>query len=346
MPNINDFYNTQVANEFIRGVKPNHGRIDQLFTAVKTPDRKVTNIIGAYGVPISASIHAWDSTTEVASRDSINVNEIEKVLIKEQIPIREQDIMTLNDTNNRVVQSNIVKNLFNDAKNMTERVLTRARAMAMEALTTGHVTAKDENNLLSIDIDYGLPSDHKEALLDANLWTAAGADIIGDLLRWSMKLTDDGAENPAYVLASRATIATVMKNDALKKAITGASVPRPLSLTEVNNFLTAQDLPKFVSFDEKYRKQKKDGQYEVIPFIPKNTVVLIPNGALGKQEFGPTAEEYELMNDKSYELISQQNVIVEVYRTPDPVARWTKAVTSCMPSFARANEVFIATIGK
>lgn len=346
MPNINDFYNTQIANEFIRGLKPQHQRVDQLFTPVKTPDRKVTNIIGAYGVPISASVHAWDSTTEIASRDAINVNEIEKVLVKEQIPIREQDIMTLNDTNNKVVQSNIVKNLFNDAQNMTDRVLTRARAMAMEALTTGHVTAKNENNLVSIDIDYGLPKTHQEALLDANLWSVDTADIIGDILRWSMVLTDDGAENPAYILASRKTIAEVMKNSALKKAITGASVPRPLSLNEVNNFLTAQSLPKLVAFDEKYRKQKKDGTYEVIPFIPKNTVVLIPNGALGRQEFGPTAEEYELMGDKAYDVIAKQNVIVEVYRTPDPVARWTKAVTSCMPSFARANEVFVAAVGK
>lgn len=349
MPTLNEIYNTTEVNAYVRNRNelqaPEVAKIDQLFPAMKNQETIVTNLVGGSGLPVTASVHAWDSTTEVGSRDGFKISQIEKALIKRQIPIREQDIMMLNSTNNRAIIEQIKKTLYDDAGKMVDSVLTKSRAMAMQALSTGKVTIENENHLQKMEIDYGIPDNHKAVLGTDAYWTVDGADIIGDILKWSMAITDDGGEAPAYLIAGRKIFANIAKSASIKKAILGTAVPRPITQTEINNFLEGQGLPKFITIDAKYRKQKANGKYDVIPFVPENTVILVPNGAVGRREFGPTAEEYELTNDKAYDLISQQNVIVEVYRTPDPVARWTKAVTCCMPTLSRANEIFIAKVG-
>ena len=337
-------FNNSTVNEYYRGRKYDTTMIDRLFPMEKTPEMKVRNVNGAYGLPVAASIHAFDSTTQVASREPIRISEVDKQLVKKQIPTREELIMELNDTNNPITQSNVVKQLYNDVDLMVEAVLTRTRAMAMEALTTGHVTTKNDINLNSIDIDYGLPAEHFEVLAGNNLWSADTCDPIEDLTRWAGKLTDDGAEAPAYILASRKVLSNLFRNANFKKAIMGTVLTRPLTRAEVNTFLEAQSLPKFVQFDQKYRVEDKAGKKTTIPYLPENKVVLLPNAAVGKSVFGPTPEEYELVNSPNLKILAQQNVIIEVYKTPDPVAHWTKAVCTNIPSFDRADEVFIATV--
>lgn len=344
MPNFFDAFSTATVNSYVRNRTYQTTRMDQLFPPVKTMDTKVTTAVGAFGLPVTASVHAFDSTTEIASREAVDIITLDKVLIKRQIPMREEMILQYNNTNNRIMQTAVMKQAFNDADRMVESVLTRARALAMEVLSTGKITIKNENHIKNITLDYGMPESHFEALTSGALWSAEGtANPLDDLQRWSDKIVEDGGERPAYALMSRKVLATIAKSAAIKKSVLGTEVSRPLSISELNTFMQSLQLPQLVSFDEKYRAEV-GGKYETRAFINPNKVILIPNGAVGRSEFGPTAEEYELAQDPSIDLISKQNVIVEVYRTPDPVAHYTKAVATNIPSFERANEVFVATV--
>ena len=71
---------------------------------------------------------------------------------------------------------------------------------------------------------------------------------------------------------------------------------------------------------------------------------MFPDGALGNTIYGLTAEEIELANDSSVDMNSIGNIIAMVYNTTDPVARWTKAVATALPSFPVADEIFIAKV--
>ncbi len=346
MPRTNyDIYLNDVElNNYVRNRDYTPTKIDQLFPAIKTPDMKIKSIVGANGLPVTASIHAFNAVTEIASRDNINIVEQDKVLIKRQIPLREELIIALNSPRNSAERDQVLRTIFNDVDNMYTSVLTKARVMAAEALSTGKVTSQNENGLSTLSVDYLLPANHFATLSGTSLWTADSATPLDDLRDWSQQIVDDGGERPAYALTSQAVINTLLRHVTIRRAMYGVNFERALNIADLNAFLREQGLPALVAFDEKYRKQKEDGTYEVKSYINPNKVILIPNGPVGKSEYGPTAEEYELMAAKGMDVISKQNAVVQIYRTPDPVARWTKAVATNIPSFARANEVFIATV--
>lgn len=342
--NYDQFLNTKEVNNFVRERTYVPTMIDQLFPAVKTPDMTIENIFGANGLPVTASIHGFDSVTEVASRDNVNISEIKKVLIKRQIPLREELIIALNNPRNKAELNGTLKKIFDDVNNMVESVRTKARVMAAEVLSTGHVTSQNENNLSTLDVNYQLPAGHFEALSGTSLWTDAGATPLTDLQDWAQQIVDDGGERPAFAIMAQATLSLLLQHASIRKAMYGTNFERALNAAELNAFLTEQGLPKVVVFDGKYRQQAKNGSYSVKTYLDPKKVILVPNGAVGRSEYGPTAEEYELTADGANDIISTQNVVAQIYRTPDPVARWTKAVATNIPSFERANEVFIATV--
>lgn len=343
--NYDQFLSAKEINNFVRERSYTPTMIDQLFPSIKTPDMTIQTVYGANGLPVVASIHGFDSVTEVASRENVSIMEQDKVLIKRQIPLREELIIALNHPRNQAEMNGTLKKIFDDVNNMVLAVLTKARVMAAEVLSTGYVKSQSENNLSTLSVDYRLPSNHFETLSGTSLWTAtASATPLTDLQDWAQQIVDDGGERPAYAIMAQATVSALLQNASIRKAIYGVNFERALNVAELNAFLTEQQLPKVVAFDEKYRQQAKDGTYTTKSYIDPKKVILVPNGAVGKSEYGPTAEEYELTADGSNDIISTQNVVAQIYRTPDPVARWTKAVATNIPSFERANEVFIATV--
>ena len=342
--NFEKLLSAERVNAFVREIDYTPTRIDQLFPAVKTPDMTAKTIYGANGLPVVASIHAFDTVTEIASRDDIQLSEVQKTLIKRQIPLREELILMLNHPRTQAELGQTAKQVFDDIGNMVLSVKTKARVMAAEALSTGTVTTQNENNLTGVTVDYQLPVNHFDTLSGTSAWTDDAATPMNDLQEWMAQIVADGGERPAYAITSQAVISALVQHVSIRNAIYGAGSERVLNPGELNAYFASMGLPQFIAFDEKYRQQKRDGSYEVKSYIDPNKVILVPNGSVGQQEYGPTAEELELTADPSNQIISQQHVVAQVYRTPDPVARWTKAVGTCMPSFARANEVFIATV--
>ena len=71
---------------------------------------------------------------------------------------------------------------------------------------------------------------------------------------------------------------------------------------------------------------------------------MLPDGPLGETKFGVTAEEVELRNITNSQFQNFGNIISQIYSTPDPVARWTKAVAKAMPSFPTADQIYIADV--
>ena len=69
------------------------------------------------------------------------------------------------------------------------------------------------------------------------------------------------------------------------------------------------------------------------------------DGPLGRTLYGPTPEEVRIINDPAINVKNIGKVLAMVYETSvDPVATWSKAVATAMPSFPSAGEVFQATV--
>ena len=71
----------------------------------------------------------------------------------------------------------------------------------------------------------------------------------------------------------------------------------------------------------------------------------ISKSSLGKTVYGPTPEEIRLSSNPAVDITKVGNILAMVYdETVDPVATYTKAVTTALPSFEAADQVFIANV--
>ena len=77
-------------------------------------------------------------------------------------------------------------------------------------------------------------------------------------------------------------------------------------------------------------------------YVPDDTMVMLPDGELGKTHVGVTPEESDLMNSLTAEVSLVDNYIaVTTHKEHDPVIVEMKVSMVGLPSFERANEILI-----
>lgn len=334
---VEDIYNTPVLLDYFKDLERNYTLGDTLFPETKVDDIEVDMIMGGNNLPVSASVHAWDTEAEIGDRDGFDVVKMELALIKRKIKLAERDIVKLQNprTNNEL--RNVLANLFNDAENMVNSVRTRAEAMRFEVLTTGKLVFNE--NGFEGTLDYGVPAGHRATT--AISWLDPAANPLKDLKDWQSKIQTDTGVKPMRVLTSERVAGALEDHITVRQAVNGNNA-QMVTRDDLNNFLAKKGLPVIAVDDRSYRVRDGKG-YAPKRFVAEDTLTMFPEGELGELVYGLTAEEIELQSDDSVDVDAIGNIVTTVYRTADPVARWTKAVATALPSFPVANQVFIAT---
>ncbi|MFD2334682.1 major capsid protein [Cohnella sp. GCM10020058] len=308
------------------------------FPEVKTQSLEFNMIKGARRIPVIASVHAFNTESEIGSREAAK-QALELALIKRKLELDERDIIALENPRTPAEQQYLVQEVYNDIDVLVAGVRARVEVMRMEALASGTVTLAENN--LSATISYGVPSDHKEVLAGDDLWSDPDSDPIAQIMDWVNTL----GTNPTRALTSNTALAALLKHPKVVGALSGLGSPRLASRASLNAYLQELGLPTIATYDAVYRKQAANGTYTQSRYFPANKFVLLPEGALGQTIYGPTAEEIRLARDPSIDITRVGNVLAMVYEENlDPVSTWTKAVATALPSFPAADEVFQATV--
>lgn len=337
MPNrIEEVYNTPLVLDYTNNVQRDYTLGDTLFPETKIDDIELEFIKGGNGLPISASVHAWDSETEIADREGFNVVKMELANVKRKIRLSAKDAVKLRNPRTSAELRSVLNDLFDDANKMVEAVRTRFEAMRFEALATGKVTF-NENGYVG-ELDYGIPDDHKETVEDA--WDNANSNPLNDLKKWQSVIQQSTGTKPNRVLTSERVALALEDHAAIRLAIKG-NENQVVTRVELNNFLVSKGLPTIATEDRSYRTRTATG-YETHRYFAEDTLALFPEGPLGQLVYGVTEEEAILFEDGSINTSSIGNVVTTVYREIDPPARWTKASGVALPSFPVADQVFIA----
>lgn len=334
---VEDLFNTRVVLDYFKDLERNYTLGDTLFPEMKIDDIELDIIKGGNNLPVSASVRAWGAEAEIGDRDGFTAFKQELAPISRKIMLNEKEIIKLQNPRTTNELNNTLQKLFNDAESMVDAVRTRAEALRFEALATGKIVI-NENGYVG-ELDYGVPADHKETV-DVS-WLSPDANPLQDLKKWQSKIQSDTGIKPMRALTSERVAGALEDHPSVKRAINGNS-EQVVTREDLNNFLSRKGLPAIAVEDRQYRVRKGAG-YETHRFFPEDTLSLFPEGALGNMVYGVTAEELELQADGSVDMNTVGNVITTVYRTPDPVARWTKASATAFPSFPVADQVFIAT---
>jgi hypothetical protein len=311
---------------------------ETLFPEIKRDSLEFDLIKGAGRVPVIASVHAFDTEAEIGSREATK-QVLELALIKRKMQMKERDIIALENPRTPAEQQYLMREVYNDVDRLVAGVRARVEAMRMEAVANGTVTLAENN--LSATIKYGVPDNHKEVLSGTDVWTDPDSDPIGQMQDWYSTL----GTKPKRSLTSSAILAALLRHPKVIGALFGNNSARVATRLDLNAFLTQLELPTIATYDDVYRKQKKDGTYEQLRYFPQNKFVMLPDGQLGETIYGPTAEETRLARDPQIDISKVGNVLAMVYEEgKDPVSTWTKAVATALPSFPAADEVFQAQV--
>lgn len=338
MPSVQELLSYQELIDYTKVREPQKKKLEELFPARKTEALEIKMIRGANNLPVSASIHAFDTEAEIDQREKASYDLAELALIKRKRKLSEKEIIQLEQPRNDAEEKEAIQKIYNDVDSLQDSVLTRVEAMRGEAMTSGKLVINE--NGYKTTIDYGVPGAHKKEFA----WSSGTPDILGNMDECVDKIVDDTGFTPTRVLTSKKNLNIMLRDEKIRKAIFGVNSNKLLSRKELNAFLQTLDLPQVAIYDAKFRILNPDGKYTVKRYFAEDAFVFLPDGDMGETLFGITAEELELRKKADVDITEIGNVIIEHYATKDPVAKWIKAVATALVTFPCADQVFIGKV--
>lgn len=312
---------------------------ETLFPYVREIGIKLDWIKGAKNQPVALRLSAYDSKAIRRDRQGIEQYTTKMPFFKESMYIDEemrQQLNTLLQTNNSGLINQIIAKIFDDEIQLITAARISLERMRMEALTSGTITLA--SNGQAYDYDFGVPATQKTEV--ATSWSNVDADIIKDINDIVDAMRAKGTEI-TRAICNNTVIKAMKKNKAIINQIyvlAGGAVSS-ISNAKVLEFVKQETGVTFYSYDNVY----VDETGTATKYVADNTVVFIPDGTLGETHMGTTPEESDLGTAATSAAVSvlPDGIAVTSYGTEDPVNVEMKVSMVGMPSFERANEVYI-----
>ena len=332
MARLEKVFNTnELVNYFKeRTVTPMLG--ESLFPERKIQDIEFDMILGTGGLPVTAEVHAFDTETQLASREAIEKGVASLALIKRKIKIAEKEIIKINNPRTDAELAFVLSQLYNDAEKMTDSVKVRVEAMRMELLSTGKI-AINENKV---------PNGNKKSFT----WQNPEDDKpLDDLATLADAVESESGYRPTRALTSRKMVKTICNCASVRKAVYGVNSDKIVTLAALNELLAQLDLPQIVVYEGKYKKETSKG-FATTRYFPENVISMFGDETLGETIYGLTAEEVKLIGDGKMQESSMldNKIFVGTYTSIDPVGEFTKAVATALPTLPHGEELGIGTV--
>lgn len=321
--------------------------LEKFFPNAKKLGLDLKYIKGSKGAPVVLSASTFDVPSLSISRTGFSEVTENMLYFKNSLPLKEQDrqdLIRVIGGGNQMEIDIIVKKVFADTDRLIEAASLRREKLRASALTTGAITIAE--NGVTQTVSYGLVSGQQATLLTTQKWDApTTCDPIGDLNTWADNRELATGVRPTAVIMNRTTFNLVKAADLVKSAISAVAV---LGLTT-----TALSTAKVIDYIRSetqlivYVYQKGDASTgTLVPFIPDNKVIVLPDAPVGSTWFGVTPAEFEKTNDPTLnvEIVDTGVAIMHVLADKDPFVEQTIVSQICLPSFEGADGVFIATV--
>lgn len=339
MPRIEEVFNTQELINYFkeRKVVPMLG--ESLFPERKIQDIEFDMILGSGGLPVSAEVHAYDTKTQLASREAIEKGVASLALIKRQIKIAEKEIIKINNPRTDAELAYVLSQIYNDAEKMTDSVKVRVEAMRMELLSSGKIAINE--NGVKVTLDYKVPTSNKKSFN----WSDPATSKPFDDLTTLADAVEETSVRPSRALTSRKIARAICNSNSVRAAVHGVNSDKIVTLAQLNELLVQSDLPQIVTYEGKYKVEAAKG-FTTKRYFPENVISMFGPETLGETIYGLTAEEVKLIGDGKMEDASllENKIFVGTYTSIDPVGEFTKAAATALPTLPHGEELGIGTI--
>ena len=237
-------------------------------------------------------------------------------------------------TNNQQLINQMLTKIFDDQVELIKASYVTMERMRMEALTTGTITLASNGQAYSYD--YGVEAGQKKTVKKS--WSDPTADIIGEINDYVEEMKAKGVVITRAICNS--SVAKYFRtNDAIKNAIyVFAQGTVNVTTDRALQYIYNETGVSFYVYNNVYVNENG----EAVKYVPDNTVVLLPDGELGKTHTGVTPEESDLMNSLTADVsLVDGYIAVTTHKEHDPVTVEMKVSMVALPSFERANEIVI-----
>jgi hypothetical protein len=298
-------------------------------------------IKGSAGIPVVLSPSAFG--VKAMPRDRIGFDKLsaEMPFFKESMYINEelrQELNKVMETGNQAYIDAVIKRVFADNVTLIEAAAAQRERLRMQALTTGVISITANGQKLYYD--YGVTDDQKPTA--AVSWATATTDIIADIRTWQDTIEDATGVRPNRAVCSRKTWGYLLNNTNIKKSIYVLSAGEAtVSDARLKQYLMDELGLSVVVYTKRYKNEAGTAT----AYVPDDTFILFPEGALGKTWFGTTPEQSDLMSGSAANVsIVDTGVAVTTIKETDPVTVDTKVSMICLPSFEEADKIIIAGV--
>lgn len=311
---------------------------ETLFPLKREVGIKLDWIKGASSQPVALRLSAYDSKAIRRDRQGIEEYTTKMPFFKESMYIDEemrQQLNTLLQTQNDALIRQIIARIFDDQIKLIQAALVSLERMRMELLTSGTITLA--SNGQSYNYDFDIPSAQKSTVTKS--WSDASADIIGDINNIVSTMKAKGVKITRAICNS-SVIKCFAKNSNIKNQIyvlAGGSISN-VGDARAQAYVEQETGVIFYAYDNVYNTESASN----VKYIPDDTVTFIPDGTLGSTHLGTTPEESDLMtSNRANVTLTNGGIAVTTYGTEDPVNVEMKVSMVALPSFERADEVYI-----
>jgi len=315
---------------------------EQLFPTKKEIGCEIDWVKGANNQPVGLRLSAYDAKAIRRDREGVEKYKTEMPFFKESMVVDEkmrQQLNTLMQTQNDTIINAIVSKIFDDQIKLITAAYETIERMRMQVLTTGTITVS--SNGQSYSYDYGMPVQNKITVQTA--WSSASANIIKDI-------------NDAKKLARKAgyKLTRAMCNSNLLESLTANTniSKRIFAMSNGDVYITSEEVKRFIEREAGLVIYVNDDGYidettgNFVNYFADDMFVLMPEGSLGETHIGVTPEESDLMTGatKAEVALVNEGIAVTTFAIEDPVNVETKVTMVALPSFEKADGVFILDV--
>lgn len=338
---LSDLFDSMYTTTYARNLPESEFMGNVLFPYTQTNELSYKLLKGAEGLPVIANVHAFGTEADQGSREGAEVQTGKIPGIKRKIPLDEEFLVKLNRAGMGDLES-VRNEIFGDLKNMVDGVKARIEKMRMDAIAMGEISI-DDGKIIA-NVDFQVPSEHQETLSGTSAWNDTANS---NPLQWIQDATETVESNtgvrPERAITSRRVVSYILQNENVRAQILGNNYTNSIiTQNQVNELLARMGLPQIATYDKKYRLQAENGTYSTGRYWPEDRFTLIPGGTLGQQLMGPTPEA---LLDENIQATDVPGLYARTYKySNDPVGIMTLASATSMPTFARADEIFIGVV--
>lgn len=312
---------------------------EELFPNDKKMGLNLSWLKGSRGLPVVLKTSAFDVHAIPRPRIGFNKLTAEMPYFKESTYIDEELRQQLNmvlETGNQNYVDTVLNKIFDDQTNLLRGARASRERMRMMALTSGVISMA--NNGQSFSYDYQIPGTHKvDAVTD---WSSVStADPIEDMRIGKELIQEETGAVVTRAMCDSVTWRNIRNNVNIQKQIFVLSNGvGSISDARLKQYILDELGINVVVNDKRYEDESGNS----LKFMPSNTMVMFPDGNLGKTWFGTTPSESDLMSANVANVsITDTGVAITTVQKADPVNVETIVSMICLPSFEEADKVYI-----